>query len=49
MFDLGKMDGYVVRLRGLPWAANEKEIVKFFDGKNHLEQLIEYLTFHFES
>ncbi|CAG2173572.1 unnamed protein product, partial [Oppiella nova] len=25
-------DGYVVRIRGLPWQSTREEIVSFFDG-----------------
>lgn len=29
-------DGYVIRIRGLPWAASHEEIVAFLDGKSLL-------------
>lgn len=27
-------DGYVVRVRGLPWSASHEEVVEFFQGEN---------------
>ena len=28
-------EGYVVRIRGLPWSCTQEEVASFFSGKNN--------------